>query len=75
MLKIESAGHTIHIQQFSGDMQSRAAAAFHPGQIDLAKINPSGCDEFLSEGTATLHRVTAAMQLLEQTLLQAARKI
>ena len=75
MLKIESTGHTINIQQFTGNMQSRAAAAFHPGQIDVAKINPSGSNEFLAKRTATLHRVTTPMQLLEQTVLQATGKI
>ena len=41
-LEIETTGDAIHIQQLTGDIQTRHFAAFHGGKVDLAQINPAG---------------------------------
>ena len=75
MLDIEPSGHTVHIQQFSDDMETGYQPAFHRRQIDLPEGHATGRDEFLAEGSATADPITTAPQGRDQVLLLTPGKI
>ena len=41
-LKVETAGHPVHIKQFTRQVETGAAAALHRGQVDLPQGDTAG---------------------------------
>ena len=69
MLKVEAAGHPIHIQKFSHQIQASLLATGHRGQVQFLEGHPAGGDKLLAKGTAAANPIAAGPEGLDEALL------